>query len=69
MIPPLTDDEHKRVNEWIKASHLKCANKYHGAIGGFIEYYAVPTSIGTVYGVRCLTCKTNQLDLTDYNEW
>jgi hypothetical protein len=69
MIPPLTEDDLKKVDVWIKASHLRCANAYTGAIGGFLEYYAVPTSLGTVYGVRCLVCKKDQLDLTDYSQW
>lgn len=69
MIPPLTNDEHKKVDDWIKANHLKCAHTYTGAIGGFIEYYAIPTGLGTIYGVRCLVCKKNPIDLTAYNEW
>lgn len=64
-----SDEDHKKVNDWIKGGHLKCANTYTGAIGGFIEYYAIPTSIGTVYGVRCLVCKENHLDLSDYENW
>ena len=65
----LTDEEHKKVNEWIKAGHLRCANSYTGAIGGFLEYYAVPTSLGTAYGVRCLVCKKDHIDLTNYEQW
>ena len=69
MIPQFTDDEHRKVDEWIKKGHLRCANTYTGAIGGFMEYYAIPTSIGVVYGVRCLVCKKDTLDLTDYSSF
>lgn len=69
MIPQLSEEELKKVDAWIKAGHLKCVVTYTGAIGGLLEYYAVPTGIGTVYGVRCLVCKKDQLDLTDYDTW
>jgi len=65
----LTDEEWKKVDAWIKAGHLQCAHTYTGASGGFLEHYAVPTGIGTVYGVRCLVCKKDHLDLTDYDLW
>lgn len=68
-MPVLSEEEHKRVDAWIKAGHLKCASTYTGAIGGFIEYYAIPTGIGTIYGVRCLVCQKDPIDLTDYEGW
>lgn len=69
MIPPLTEDELRRVDAWVKAGHLKCAHTYRGAIGGHFEYWAIPTSLGTCYGVRCLTCKNDELNLTDFDNW
>lgn len=61
----LSDEDHRKVDAWIKAHHLKCAHTYTGAIGGFYEYWLVPTGIGDFYGARCLLCKENGLDLTD----
>lgn len=64
-----TPAEHDAINTWIKEKHRECAKKYTGAIGGHFEYWACPTSLGAIYGVRCLVCDTEALDLTNYDLW
>ena len=59
----LTDEQQEKIKEWDK-----CRTKYHGAIGGHLEYTFVPNSIGEQEFVRCSSCE-EELDLTDYGQW
>jgi hypothetical protein len=59
----LTDEQIEEIKEWDK-----CANKYHGAIGGHLEYSFIPNSIGEQQFVKCLSCKKT-LDITNYGRW
>ena len=65
----LSPKDDKKVNKWIKMKHSKCLKEYVGAIGGHIEYWVIYTGLGPLYGTRCLVCKENDLNLTDFSEW
>ena len=65
----LSEDDRKKVDEWVENKHSECAKTYRGAIGGHFEYWTIPTTLGDIYGVRCLTCKKDELNLTDFDEW
>ncbi len=62
----LTDDQEKRVNEWIRDKH-----SFGGAIGGEVTFSFTQTSIGMLQKVTFCggTKKENVLDLTDYDNW
>ncbi len=54
--PKITDEMHEEIAEWYKThNNGKCANGYHGAIGGNITFEITPTSIGDFLTVKC-TC-------------
>ena len=44
---PITEEEHKKINEWIKKQMEKNPST-GGAIGGRFRYEFIPTGIGTV---------------------
>ena len=52
--PKITEKMHKEMSEWY-ATHNdgKCANGYHGAIGGNVTFEICPTSIGNFITVKC----------------
>ena len=54
--PKITPDMHKEMQKWYETHNEgKCANSYHGAIGGEVSFEITPTSIGDFLTVKC-TC-------------
>ena len=52
--PEITKEMHQEMQEWYKThNNGKCANSYHGAIGGNVKFLIVPTSIGDFITVKC----------------
>jgi len=65
----ITEDDIKKINSWQKSKkHIKCHKRYAGAIGGQYSYEFTPTSIGTVFKIKCSICN-NELNLTNYENW
>lgn len=55
---------HNEMAEWYHThNNGKCANGYHGAIGGYVSFEITPTSIGNFIRVKCL-CG----DVIDFDE-
>lgn len=46
---PISDDEQKKIDQWMKNHTHPC-----GAIGGAHSYIFTPTSIGTVGKIKCI---------------
>lgn len=46
---PISDDEQKKIDQWMKNHAHPC-----GAIGGAHSYIFTPTSIGTVGKIKCV---------------
>lgn len=46
---PISDDEQKKIDQWMKNHTHPC-----GAIGGAHSYIFTPTSIGTVGKIKCM---------------
>jgi hypothetical protein len=45
---------HEEMAEWYKTHNEgKCAGRYHGAIGGDVQFHIIPTSIGNFLTVKC----------------
>ena len=45
--PKITNEMHEEIAKWYETHNGgKCANWYHGAIGGDIIFEITPTSIG-----------------------
>ena len=62
--PKLTEEMHNEMAEWYQThNNGKCANGYHGAIGGNVSFEITPTSIGNFIRVKCL-CG----DVIDFDE-
>lgn len=54
--PKITKSQHDDMAKWYKSHNDGiCANSYHGAIGGNVEFIIVPTSIGDVV-TACCSC-------------
>ena len=54
--PRITEEMHEEMEKWYNEhNNGKCANRYHGAIGGEISFFITPTSIGDFLEVQC-TC-------------
>lgn len=52
--PKITSEMHQEMQEWYKTHNDgKCAQRYHGAIGGDVMFEITPTSIGNFLTVRC----------------
>ena len=52
--PKLTEEMHNEMTEWYETHNDgKCANSYHGAIGGNVIFRICPTSIGDFITVKC----------------
>ena len=52
--PTITPEMHKEMQEWYRTHNDgKCANSYHGAIGGNVTFEITPTSIGDCITVKC----------------
>ena len=52
--PKITEKMHDDIAEWYQTHNDgKCANGYHGAIGGNVRFEICPTSIGDFMTVRC----------------
>lgn len=52
--PTITPEMYKEMQEWYRTHNDgKCANSYHGAIGGNITFEITPTSIGDFLVVKC----------------
>lgn len=52
--PILSKDMHEKIKRWhVDHNDGKCANRYHGAIGGDISFIITPTSIGEFIEVQC----------------
>jgi hypothetical protein len=52
--PKLTEEMHNEIAEWYKTHNDgKCAKRYHGAIGGNVNFEITPTSIGDFLTVKC----------------
>ena len=52
--PKITNEMHEEIAEWYKTHNGgKCANGYHGAIGGDITFEITPTSIGDFLTIKC----------------
>lgn len=52
--PKITEEMHNEMAEWYKThNNGKCANGYHGAIGGNVIFEICPTSIGNFITVKC----------------
>ena len=52
--PKITNEMYEEIAEWYKTHNGgKCANRYHGAIGGDITFEIMPTSIGDFLTVKC----------------
>lgn len=64
----LEESEEKDYEKWKKEHDLTCKSKKNPtAIGGRLTYSFIPTSIGTVFKVKCV-CGVKK-DFTDYNSW
>lgn len=62
--PKITEEMHHTMGEWyVSHNDGKCANGYHGAIGGNVSFEICPTSIGDFITVRCSCGAT-----LDFNE-
>lgn len=59
----LTQEQADKVQKWDK-----CANIYHGCIGGHITYMLTPTSLGLIVNVKCEKCD-EELDLTEWDNF
>lgn len=61
--PKITKEMHEKMAEWY-ATHNdgKCANGYHGAIGGNVTFKICPTSIGDFVDVNCSCGATLSFD-------
>ena len=52
--PKITEEMHDKMQEWYRTHNDgKCANGYHGAIGGNVVFEICPTSIGDFITVKC----------------
>ena len=52
--PKITKEMHEEMAEWYKThNNGRCANAYHGAIGGNVSFHIIPTSIGNFIDVKC----------------
>ena len=52
--PKITKEMHEEMAEWYKTHNEgKCAKRYHGAIGGDVQFHIIPTSIGNFLTVKC----------------
>ena len=52
--PKITKEMHDEIAEWYETHNDgKCVGKYHGAIGGQVQFHIVPTSIGDFLTVKC----------------
>lgn len=52
--PKITEKMHDEMSKWYKEHNDgKCANGYHGAIGGNVTFKITPTSIGDFITVKC----------------
>jgi len=57
-----TDEDHKKIEEWVKKYHEECTGpKYHF---GNLMYTGMPTNFGWSYKAVCTICKKNELSLT-----
>ena len=64
--PEITEEMHDKLAEWY-ATHNdgKCANSYHGAVGGNVIFEICPTSIGDFVGAKCSCGEKYDLGLVD----
>lgn len=61
--PKITEEMHNEMSEWYQTHNGgKCANGYHGAIGGNVSFKIVPTSIGDFIEVSCSCGATLDFD-------
>lgn len=52
--PKITPEMHEEMAEWYRTHNDgKCVGKYHGAIGGQVQFHIIPTSIGNFVDVKC----------------
>lgn len=52
--PKITEEMHSEMAEWYETHNDgRCANSYHGAIGGNVIFRICPTSIGDFITVKC----------------
>lgn len=52
--PKITEEMHNKMAEWYDTHNDgRCANGYHGAIGGNVTFEITPTSIGDFLDVKC----------------
>ena len=59
----ITEEMHNEMASWYKYHNDgKCANGYHGAIGGNVSFDITPTSIGNFIEVRCSCGATLNFD-------
>ena len=63
----LSDDDCKRINEFIRKQDKVTGGEY-GAIGGAYTYHFTPTSLGVAVVIENTVTKA-ELDLTDYYSW
>ena len=68
----LTDEQNKKLSDWIQGQNNKVVEKemgaYYGCSGGAYTYSFTPTTLGMIVKVRNNFTK-EEVDLTDYKEW
>ena len=75
----LDEDERTKLDVWDEAhltEHHGGEEPYCGAIGGRVVFTITNTSIGTILGVYCCTCRSKGKTreeysecLTDFSDW
>lgn len=62
----VSDEDSRKIAEFISTVECKKGHPSHGAIGGATTYSFTPTSLGIVFQVTHLG---ETLDLSDYKSW
>ena len=61
--PKITKEMHDEIEKWYESHNEgRCANGYHGAIGGNVTFEICPTSIGDFITVKCSCGATLDFD-------
>lgn len=64
--PEITEEMHYELSEWyVLHNNGRCANSYHGAVGGNITFEIRPISIGDFVCVKCSCGEGYELGLVD----